>query len=220
MELAISIALSTLETVTIFVLVMVCFRYRQSYRLLAVTGLGLVLAVFSLWARMILMQPVFDMLFQLIAMYIYLKFVYRIRWFDASIMFCFGYSMYVLLQSLVILLFKFGYGYFLEDYHNITGDRTFMLQMVTFSFGLGIAWIIKKKNGGFTFISRHIPRTMKWTAVNRNILGSLICSGAILVIGFISTGYGYQLTYFTFLTLLFIFFVYLVLLFYRKDYLE
>ncbi|MFB0842712.1 hypothetical protein [Paenibacillus oleatilyticus] len=220
MELAISIALSTLETVTIFVLIMVSFRYRKSYRLLAVTGLGLVLAVFSLWARMVLMQPVLDMLFQFIAMYIYLKFVYRIRWFDASIMLCFGYSMYLLLQSLVILFFKFGYGYFLDDYHDIIADRTFMLQMVTFPIGLGIAWIIKKKNGGFTFISSHMPRSTKWTAINQNILGSLICSGALVVIGFISTGYGYQLTYFTVLPFLFIFFVYLILLFYRKDYLE
>lgn len=95
-----------------------------------------------------------------------------------------------------------------------------MLQAVTFSLGLGIAWMIKKKNGGFTFISRHMQRRMKWTGINRNILGSLICSGLLLIFSFICTGYDYQLTYYTFLPFLFIFFVYLVLLFYRKDYLE
>ncbi|WP_127485905.1 hypothetical protein [Paenibacillus ehimensis] len=220
MELAISIALSTLETVTIFVLIMVSFRYRQSYRLLAVASLGLVLAVFSLWARMVLMQPIVDNLFQLFAMCIYLKFVYRIRWFDASIMLCFGCLMYLLLQGLVVLFFKIGYGYFLEDYHDITSYQTFMLQMVTFPLGLGIAWIIKKKNGGFTFISSHMRRRAKWTGINRSILGSLICSGVLLIVGLISTGYGNQLTYYTFFSFLFIFFVYLVLLFYRKDYLE
>ncbi|MBU7318111.1 hypothetical protein [Paenibacillus oleatilyticus] len=220
MEFAISIALSTLETVAIFVLIFVLFRYRESYHLWAVAGLGIGLAAWSLLTRKVLLLATVDVLFQLIAMYIFLKFVYRIRWFYASIMLFFAYGLYLLLQGLLAIVITYGFGYVMNDYSDMTTIQTFMLQLVTFLTALGIARMVKKKNWGFTFISYHKLREEQWTEVNRSILGSLIGIGVLLPSGVLTAVYGYSNVYSLIMFCIFFFWVYLLLLFFQKDYSE
>ncbi|WP_010491700.1 hypothetical protein [Paenibacillus elgii] len=220
MEFAISIALSTLETVTIFVLIFVLFRYRKFYRLWAVVGLGIALAAWSLFIRMVLFLPTLDLIVQLIAMYIFLKFVYRIRWFYAMIMLFFAYGLYLLLQGLILLLIIYGTDYGINDYNDITTNPILMLQLISFLLGLGIAWIVKKKNWGFTFISYHRLRKESWTGLNRCILGSLIGIGMLIPVGVFAAVYGYNNVYSLIMFFIFFFWVYLLLLFFQKDYSE
>ncbi|WP_088834029.1 hypothetical protein [Paenibacillus tyrfis] len=220
MEFAISIALSTLETVTIFVLIFVLFRYRKSYRFWAVAGLGIGLASWSLFIRMVLFMPTLDLIVQLIAMYIFLKFVYRIRWFYAMIMLFFAYGLYLLLQGMILLLIIYGTDYGINDYNDITTNPILILQLVSFLLGLGIAWMVKKKNWGFTFISSHRLQKESWTGVNRSILGSLIGIGMLIPVGVFAAVYGYNNAYSMIMFCIFFFWIYLLLLFFQKDYSE
>lgn len=186
MQLVISIILSTLETCTVFFLMMTMHRYKHKPDYIMIGLLGVMLSVLSYIMRVKLQLPRLDIPVQWSLMLLYVHYMLGVRWFYSTLVVLSGAILYALLQSVIVLgASQLGMLSF-SDSQSGTSDGAHLIQIVSVVICAALIRLMKRFKLGFSFVPYYPWADVKLNGVNKRLLWSMVGIGLIIVISIIS----------------------------------
>lgn len=184
MNFLISVVLSTLETNTVFLIMLSLYRYKPDPKLPLMSGFGIALACMSYLLRNRYGLFALDTPLQLILMYFFIRYVYSLQWFYAGIMMISGTVIYLLLQGgVALLLHRIGL-YAWSDTASGATAGAFLVQIISVLIAYTGVRLLRTINGGFTFISCHRRDDILINPHNRRLLRAMAATGFVLTLFF------------------------------------
>ncbi|MBP1155905.1 MULTISPECIES: hypothetical protein [unclassified Paenibacillus] len=220
MDFVISIILSTLETCTVFFLTMTMHRYKHKPDYIMIGLFSLMLSTLSYIMRVKFQLPRLDIPVQWSLMFLYVHYMFGVRWFYSALMVMSGSILYALLQSVIILAANQLGMFSFSDSQSGTSDGAHRVQIVSVIICAALIRLMKSFRFGFSFVPNHPRADVKLKGVNKRILWSMVVIGLVISVSIISMSTQSAYLFYSSAVLLLFSFIDLMRLSYVKEFEE
>lgn len=180
LQVAISIVLSTLEITTIFILTFVLFRFSIKRYLMSILLIGAVLSYCSYEIREGFQLPLlFDTGFQVLAIFLTFRFIFRVGYFYSFAMTIKGVVLYMVINYLASKLILFS----IEDSTSALHISSYILQVSSVLCGLLVSYLMRRYNVGFSYVPFSYKERVIYKGVNKQIL----FTGMFAIVAFLAS---------------------------------
>lgn len=214
----ISVILSTLETITVFFLMITMHRYKHKPEYIMISLFAVILAILSYIMRVKLQLPRFDIPVQWSLMFLFVRYMFGVRGFYSALMVMSGAILYALLQSVLVLAASELGMFSFSDSQSETSDGAHRIQLVSILIGVGLVQLMKRFNLGFSFVPYHLKADVKLSGVNKRMMWSMVFIGLIIAVSIISMSTHSTYLFCTSAVLMLLSFIDLMRLSYTKEY--
>lgn len=179
-QVAISLVLSTLEISTILILTFVLFRFKLKRYLMSMLLIGTVLSYCSYEIREGFQLPLLvDTGFQVVALYLTFRFIYRVGYFYSFAMTAKGVALYMVINYAVSKIILFS----IQDSASALHMSSYILQFSTILCGLIIAYLMRRFNIGVSYV----PFSHKERVIYKGVNTHILVTGLFATLAFCST---------------------------------
>lgn len=215
MQVAVSLVLSTFEITTILILTFVLFRFKLKRYVISMLLIGAVLSYCSYEIREGFRLPlIVDTSFQVVALYLIFRFIYRIGYFYSFAMMAKGVALYMVINYAISKITFFS----IQDSTSALHMSSYILQLSTILCGLIAAYLMRRFNIGVSYVPFSYKERVIYKGANKLILITGFFATLVFCSTLISIYLHWDKILLMSMIIMFILFIILMRLSYVKEY--